>query len=60
MQDEEEESAPFKHTLASGDIVLLTFEHLDEREALQYVRKAEAGASVLFVGTTRNEFKGEL
>jgi hypothetical protein len=58
--EEDADGASIKETLANGDIVFLTSEELDEREALQHVRKAEAGATVLFVGTTRNEFKGDI
>jgi molybdopterin synthase catalytic subunit len=53
-----EESVSFSEILLHGDKIILTDEHLDEKEALHHVRKAEAGASVLFVGTTRNEFNG--
>lgn len=49
----------FSETLASGDRIVLTYSELDERQALQHVRDAGAGASVLFVGTTRNEFEGK-
>lgn len=51
--------ASIKETLASGDKLVLTRQALDESEALQHVRKAEAGATVLFVGTTRNQFEGK-
>lgn len=53
-----EQPAVFEETLAGGDKILLTELSLDEKEAIQHVRKAEAGATVLFVGTTRNEFRG--
>lgn len=36
----------------------LTFDSLDERAALRFVGHASAGASVLFVGTTRDNFQG--
>jgi molybdopterin synthase catalytic subunit len=56
---EDADCASIKETLVNGDRIVLTMKELDESEALQHVRKAEAGATVLFVGTTRNEFKGK-
>ena len=55
---EADSSASFDETFTNGDRIVLTGRDLDEGEALRHVRKAEAGASVLFVGTTRNEFEG--
>lgn len=39
-------------------ITFLTFDALDEKKALAFVGHSSAGASVLFVGTTRDNFQG--
>ncbi|PWN31484.1 Molybdopterin biosynthesis MoaE [Meira miltonrushii] len=41
------------------DRIQLTYDELDEKLALKHVNDHGAGASVLFVGTTRNEFQGK-
>lgn len=49
----------FSETLPEyNDKIKLTSAPLNEKEALDYVRDAGAGAMVLFEGTTRNEFQG--
>lgn len=53
-------SAPARLVLSgTGDLAQLTYDALDESEALRYVRDAGAGATVLFVGTTRDTFQSE-
>ncbi len=42
-----------------GDVALLTYDELDEKEAIRMVSDDGAGATVLFSGTTRDSFKGE-
>jgi hypothetical protein len=49
----------FDEVLENGDRIILTNSELDESRALAFVRDAGAGATVLFVGTTRNEFEGK-
>jgi molybdopterin synthase catalytic subunit len=46
-----------QHT-AAGDAAVLTHAPLDGGALLADVREPAAGATVLFVGTTRNEFDG--
>ena len=36
----------------------LTYEQLDSQVIIDYVRSPEAGALAIFIGTTRNSFKG--
>lgn len=55
---EDDASISVQETLPNGDSIVLTMDKLDETGALNHVRRAEAGATVLFVGTTRNEFQG--
>ncbi|KAL9933150.1 hypothetical protein V8E36_007868 [Tilletia maclaganii] len=42
----------------SGDVAQLTYEAIDEGSVLRAVRDAGAGATCLFVGTTRDHFQG--
>lgn len=58
VASEDDPSISVKETLPNGDHLELTTSELEERCALEHVRRAEAGATVLFVGTTRNEFQG--
>lgn len=49
---------------AYGDIAELTYESLDEHnrisQAIDCVRRDDAGAITTFLGTTRDNFQGEL
>ena len=42
-----------------GDEALLTYDVLNEKEAISFVADDGAGASVLFSGTTRDSFRGK-
>ena len=42
-----------------GDAAVLTYDELDEKEAMRFVADDGAGATVLFSGTTRDSFKGQ-
>lgn len=44
---------------AEGDCACLTFEVLDEKQAIRSVSDNGAGATVLFSGTTRDNFQGK-
>ncbi|MCO5599758.1 hypothetical protein L7F22_053865 [Adiantum nelumboides] len=55
----EQRDEEFDELIEFGDRILLTYNELDERLALKHVNDHSAGASVLFVGTTRNEFEGK-
>lgn len=55
LQKDEE----FDELTGIDDRIVLTYDELDERVALRHVYDQCAGASVLFVGTTRNEFQGK-
>lgn len=43
----------------NGDQFILSFDSLDEAEAIRSVRSPAAGATTMFIGTTRDTFKGE-
>ena len=43
-----------------GDEAILPYDELNEKEAIRFVGDDGAGATVLFSGTTRDSFKGEL
>lgn len=55
----EQNDDEFDELLEFGDRISLTYNELDEKLALKHVNDLGAGASVLFVGTTRNEFQGK-
>lgn len=55
----EQRDEEFDEIIEFGDRILLTYDELDEKLALKHVNDHGAGASVLFVGTTRNEFQGK-
>lgn len=42
-----------------GDEAVLTYDVLDEKDAIAFVADDGAGATVLFSGTTRDSFRGE-
>ncbi|SPO21996.1 related to molybdopterin synthase large subunit [Ustilago trichophora] len=42
-----------------GDEAVLTYDELQEKEAIRFVADDGAGATVLFSGTTRDSFKGK-
>lgn len=51
---------PYEQVLDSGDVVSLTFLPLNESAAIDRVRDDRCGAIVAFVGTTRDNFQGEV
>lgn len=58
--DQQASSQPDSRTTTpSGDVGSLSFETLDEASILRQINHPSAGASVLFVGTTRDNFKGQ-
>lgn len=50
------------HITPHGDIAQLTYENLDEgdriKDAIESVKREDAGAVALFLGTTRDNFQG--
>ncbi|KAE8229895.1 hypothetical protein CF326_g5113 [Tilletia indica] len=51
-------SVPARTTTELGDVAELTYDPIDEGAVLRAVRDPGAGATCLFVGTTRDEFQG--
>ncbi|CAD6886582.1 unnamed protein product [Tilletia controversa] len=51
-------SVPARTLTETGDVAELTYEAIDEGAVLRAVRDPGAGATCLFVGTTRDHFQG--
>ncbi|KAJ8126377.1 hypothetical protein O1611_g7261 [Lasiodiplodia mahajangana] len=51
--------APITETTEDGCYVALTHKHLQVQEVIDRVRSPQAGAIVLFAGTTRDNFAGK-